>query len=354
MTGTTVTVAALLAVQTMVTASFVALPVVAPAAAQDLGLDPGLIGVFTALGYVGMMLAQMLSGALVRRFGPVRVSQLGLVTVAMGNLLAATGNLLAATGIALMLVPAALLLGLGHSAPTPAASDILFRHTPARTMGFLMSVKETGVPLGAALSAGLLPLLLLALDWQSALLLSMLPCLAVALLLQPLRAKFDGERDPDHRLCLSALPAPVITVLRLPAVRRVTFAAAGFGALQWCFLAFFIVYLVDELHIALLVAGLAMAAAQACGVVGRVLWGIVSDRLGDGVPVLVALGLAMTASALLMAAYSDAWPMAAIVAVAALMGLSANGYTGVYLAEIGKRVDLAEVVMATAGSNFIM
>lgn len=67
--------AAMLAVQVMVSLAVVTVPVVAPAAAQAMAVSANLVGIFVAMVYAAGMASSLFSGAFVRRFGAVRVSQ---------------------------------------------------------------------------------------------------------------------------------------------------------------------------------------------------------------------------------------------------------------------------------------
>ena len=69
---------------------------------------------------------------------------------------------------ALPLAP--LLIGLGYGPITPASSHVLARTASPRRMALTFSLKQTGVPLGAALAGAALPLLAVGSGWRTALL----------------------------------------------------------------------------------------------------------------------------------------------------------------------------------------
>jgi len=135
------------------------LPVMAPVAAKDLAVSPALVGIYVALTYLGAMISSLTSGTSVTRWGPIRVSQLGLVLCAMGLCLCAV-PWLPATGLG------AVLIGLGYGPITPASSQILTRTTPAHQMSLVFSIKQTGVPLGSMLAGAIVPSLMLGIGWQ--------------------------------------------------------------------------------------------------------------------------------------------------------------------------------------------
>ena len=97
---------ATLFIQAMVSMALLTLPVMAPVAAKDLAVSPALVGIYVALTYLGAMFSSLTSGTSVTRFGPIRVSQLGLILCAMGLCLCAV-PWLPATGLG------AFLIGLG-------------------------------------------------------------------------------------------------------------------------------------------------------------------------------------------------------------------------------------------------
>jgi MFS family permease len=59
-------------------------PVMAPAAAPALGVTPAAVGYFVTVVYLGSMVGTVTAGGWVGRFGPIRVSQAGLLGLGMG------------------------------------------------------------------------------------------------------------------------------------------------------------------------------------------------------------------------------------------------------------------------------
>lgn len=154
MTGPWMTLAITLAVQAMVSMALLTLPVMAPVVGPALGVSAALVGVYVAIVYAGAMVASLGAGAVVGRFGAIRVSQAGLVVCAAGLALCAVPHV---APVAL----GAFLIGLGYGPITPASSHLLSRSTPAHRMSLVFSIKQTGVPLGGVLAGALVPTLML-------------------------------------------------------------------------------------------------------------------------------------------------------------------------------------------------
>ena len=70
-------------------------PVMAPVAAPLLGAAPAEVGYFVTAAYLGSMIGTATAGGWVERFGPIRVSQVGMLLCGCGLAIAASGALFA-------------------------------------------------------------------------------------------------------------------------------------------------------------------------------------------------------------------------------------------------------------------
>ena len=84
MKGVVLPLAITLAVQALTSMAMIAPSVMAPVAAMELGVSPQDIGWFVALEYLFAMLSGLACGALIGRFGPVRVCQISVCLGAAG------------------------------------------------------------------------------------------------------------------------------------------------------------------------------------------------------------------------------------------------------------------------------
>jgi MFS family permease len=338
---------ATLAVQVLVSVAGISGAVLAPLAAPAFGVDPVYIGIYVAAIYATAACSSLASSGLIARFGPLRVSQACLV-------LSAVGLTAAATGEAAALIPTAVLLGLAYGPPTPASTTLLAQGTPPQWMNLVFSIRQTGVPLGNMLAGAVLPGVALAAGWQAAALLVAVACLALAVMVQPMRNGLDIARDPGRRVFARGLfVGPLKLVFRSPPLRHMTYVSFAYSGMQTALSAFLVTYLHDGLGMPLVLAGIVLSAAQIAGVGGRVLWGLVADKLATPERVLGGLGLAMTAAALATGWFTPDWPIAAIFAVCIVFGGTAVAWNGVYLAQIARLAPPGRAGEATAGSSFV-
>lgn len=321
-------------------------PVFAPAAAKDLGLDPNYIGYFSSIVFIGAMASSLLSGGFVVRHGAIRVSQFCLVLAAIGIAISAGGALV-------FLVFSAVVLGIAVGPPTPSSSHILVRQTPAHLRALVFSLKQTAVPLGGVLAGAVVPLLVVNYGWRGAAIGVAVMCLVLIALVQPTRRLFDVELQPREHLFQGNLVGPLILVLKDRGLRGPVLASAAYSALQQTFSVFLVTYLVQGLNMDLVRAGLVLAIAQGAGVGGRIIWGAVADLVGNSRFVLGGIGLASACFAIVVASFDSSWSFAAIVAASAGFGFTAIGWNGVFLAEIARIVPREQVGRATGGALFV-
>src|SRR5688572_7788409 len=161
-----------------------ALAVLAPVASADIGVPASAVGLMTSIIYLSGAIAAPQAGARVAQFGALRLSQIGLVLVALGMAVATVTH-------PLMALLAAVVIGLGYGPSTPSGSALLAARTPPRVFNFVMSIRQTGVPLGGALAGFAIPWLILAAGWRKAALICAVACVLAAAALQTVRARFD-------------------------------------------------------------------------------------------------------------------------------------------------------------------
>ena len=340
---------ALLAAHLAGMGAFLTVPVLAPAIAAETGLPASLAGFHTALVYGGALLSGPLTGPLVRRHGGVRVLQVGLVAIGCGIALAAIGQ---AWAFAL----SAFVAGLGHGPVTPGGSHLIAARTPPRRRALVFSLKQAGVPGGAMMVAAIAPAIALLGGWRAGVLAMAAVAFLVAIALQPIRASLDAERDPraggGGLRAIGKEAAGSLALLRSDrALRRLTIMSCGYGVAQFCFLTFFVSYQVAVLGLPLAEAGIAMAVGQAAGVLGRVAWALMADRMGARIP-LVACGLLAALGGLVLAAAGPGWPTLVVVLAGMVMGATAVGWNGVMLAEAARIAAPGQVGGTTAALSF--
>lgn len=331
-----------LAIQAIASMAVLSPPVIAPVIATALGISPVFAGIYIGVVYVGAMTGSLAAGAAVQRWGPVRVSQTGLLLGGLGLAMFCSGWLP-------VMAVGALVMGLGYGPITPASSHLLARSTPAHRMSLTFSIKQTGVPLGGIMAGAIVPGLMLATGWRWGLAFVAMACFAFAFLAQPLRARLDAQRDASSSLALGKLAEPARMVAGHANLRALAICSFFLSASQLCLTTYAVIYLHSELGFGLVAAGLALSVSQMAGVIGRVMWGHVADSGLGALRTLALLALIIVVCCVGMAFLSATTPMAVVLVLLAAFGASAIGWNGVFLAEVARQAPPGFASIATGG-----
>lgn len=324
--------------------ALITLPVVAPVVSQAIGVSTTYVGFYVAAVYVAAMFSSVLGGTFVKRWGAIRLSQISLGLNAIGLVLCAIPS-------AITMVLGAFLIGVGYGPVTPASSHLLVKTTPPERMSLVFSIKQTGVPVGGMLAGLLVPSMEVLMGWQAAFGAVAIFCVVCALAVNPLRRELDDDRDPSSRPSLfKSLVAPVKLVMSQTSLRVLAAVSFMFAIAQLSVTTYLVTFLYEDLGWGLVAAGFALTVAQAAGVGGRVLWGWIADNwLGSGY-MLIGVALLLLGGAALVPAFDTKTNLILLYVVFMLLGATAIGWNGVYLAEVARQAPSGQAGMATGGT----
>jgi predicted MFS family arabinose efflux permease len=347
-----IALAVTLLIQIYTSVSGTAAAVLAPEIAPEFGLSPKLVGVFVGFVYAGSMSASLVSGGFIERFGAIRVSQACVLFCALGVALLASTP----TGVPvalLLLVLAPLVIGIGYGPITPASSHVLARTTPPARMALMFSIKQTGVPAGTALGGAVLPALALAFGWRAALAGIVALGLMIAVSAQTTRDDLDSDRHPARSVSLARAFAPLKVLFRNRELVELSVTGLIYASTQVCLVSFLVVYLTEALGFSLVTAGIALTTANIGGIVGRIGFGAVADRLLPPRKTLGVVGVIAALCAFTTMTFDSSWPPLALLGVCAVFGMTAIGWNGVQLSEIARHAGPGQAGAMTGASGFL-
>ena len=340
---------ATLAIQIYVSLGATATAVLAPEIAREFGVDTRWVGAFVGIVYVGGAFASLASGPFIERHGSIRVSQTCVLLCALGVLAMA----MTPTHTPLLLALSALVIGVGYGPITPASSHLLQRTAPPSRMALTFSIKQTGVPAGAALCGALLPMLTLAVGWRMAFLIVAIVGAVVVAVSQPVRAPLDVDLRAARSFSLAAIFAPLSLLRQTAGLLELSLVSFAYSATQVCLMSFLVVFLTETLHWPLVAAGFALTAATVGGVVGRIVWGYVADRFLRPRRVLALVGSLAALSAVGTSMLTPDVPVALVIALTFVFGATAIGWNGVQLSEVARLAPPGAAGKVTGASGFV-
>jgi len=335
-------VGTLLAAQTLGTMATMVLPAVAPKVAETYGVSASLIGYQISLLAAAMLVSLLFGSRLSVRWGACRVQQVSLALLVAGSVVAILPHVA-------FVFSSAVALGLGYGLLTPSASHLLARFTLPERRNLIFSFKQTGVPLGGIGAAAITPAVAVNFGWQWALAVNALALCVLLVLLQGGRPHWDDDREPAARVAANPF-AGVATIWNHAALRLLSISGGCFVIVQICLSTFTVVLFAEEMKMGLIEAGIVLTASQVGGVTGRVFWGWLADLTRSCFGVLAVLAAVMLAACLAVLAITPDWPLAVSCALFFVIGSTASGWNGAFLAEIVRLCPRHEISSATGGS----
>ncbi|MDP4590212.1 MAG: MFS transporter [Burkholderiaceae bacterium] len=162
-------------------------------------------------------------------------------------------------------------------------------------------------------------------------------------------------RTPNRACCARAsivqsLVQPVKLVWQHKSLRILAIVSFMFSVTQVSVKTYLVTYLFEDLGWGLVAAGVALTVAQAAGVIGRIIWGWMADNwLGSSKMLMtIAVGLAMVTVA--TGALTANTPHFYLFLILIVLGATAIGWNGVYLAEVARQAPKGQAGMATGGT----
>lgn len=319
------------------------IPALAPLIQEELQLTRTEVGLLSTIMNGGVVMAAIAAGKAADFLGERLIIAYGSIA---GGLIIMGMNWV---GSFATLFPVLLLSGLAIATSTPAGSKAVAGWFPQNERGTAMSLRQMGIPLGGALAAVMLPSVALRLGWRLALAASGLVTIGMGLLALRLYQEPPASSLPKAKASRLGIRELLRRSDILAGIIFVFILAGG----QWCTLFYLELYLKEILGFSITLAAGMLALGQISGVGGRIVWGLVSDKLllSRRRPVLVLVTFLAILTTLGTSQFSPRTPFWVVFIVVALLGLTLLGWNGIYLALLAEQVGIHGAGMAIGLSN---
>jgi len=305
-----------------------------PVLIRDLGLARSQIGLLYASTFGGMIVATLPTGILIDQRGERWLIVCGTSLMCLLTLLASTSSSF------LLLFILLFLAGMGGASSSPGGTKAISAWFPRNKWGMALGIRQTGVTIGGMVGALFLPPIALRFGWAVGL-------DAAAGLFLLIVVGF-GVLYRNEQLTSSGPPlrpaiGPLLRDRRLLILALYSFV---FNGAQGSTVSYLSLFGHQDVGLSIPAAGVLLAMLLAGGSVGRIGWGILSDRVGGRGTIMVAIGVLAVVSIVVTGFVRPSTPYGAILGLAFLLGLSAAGWNGLYFAAVSEVAGAAAAATA--------
>jgi sugar phosphate permease len=298
--------------QASFSASSVGLPALGPALKSHYGLTLGETGVVLAGIGIGMLFTLLPWGLVADRVDERWVIAAGLTGAATLLVVASTTDGFGTVTGTLVGVGA---LGASVNAASGRAIMAWF---PATELGLALGIRQTAIPIGAAIGAGFLPLLASAGGTRLAFVFLGAAC-ATGALIAVVFIRTGGPAELES--------ADISRPVRDPRMWLLGTSTGLYLVAQIAIISFVVLFLHEHRGVSTHAAALVLVAIYVLAVAARIGSGTISDRLGNRLLPLRTIGIALTVCTAAVAAATDA-PLALLVPLFIVAGMLSMAWNG--------------------------
>ena len=303
------------------------------------------IGYYTSLLYLSATAGSLLTPRLLESLDVGRIQLGGLVATLFGFALfgqiehSGIGLGLALLGIVLM--------GLAYGVIVPSSALLLADRFSRRWQPLVVSIRQTGVPVGTALVALIAPLVVQHWGWRSMSLVVAGGAALTFMLSTPLL--LESRLEPRAAGPRPNLLAGLRETFRHPATLRLAMVSGFYGINQAALTTYLVPSLVWLHAMSIGRAAGFLAIATASGACARILFGITTSRFGRPYRHLRLIGF-MSGLAWVMVLWPGPSSMR-LICGAGLLGATAMGWNGILLAQLAQEAPCGKTADAVGAGT---
>lgn len=307
----------------------------------EFGYSATAIGYQVSLAYISATICSLYAGETTLILGAKRSLIVAMLLTGIGSFIT---TILGLYGM----IFGAMFMGFGHGLTNPASAILLQNLSANEKRSFIFSIKQTGVPLGGLMTALVTPAMTENFNWHYAGYTLSGTCFLVGLLTWWLGRNWGATKIYRKNISLNPFNS-ILLVIQSPGLLFLALMAMCYSGVQICIMTFTSPYLVEELGFSLIVAGTLVATAQIGGGIGRPFWGWISDYVGKNVLILRILGIVTTFGCFSLLFISSTSHSLTLTALFFILGSTAIGWNGLFVAEIVNLSKGGTAAQATAG-----
>lgn len=289
---------------------------------SDLSLNKVQLGLLPTALFIGQFIGTLPIGFIVDKKSVRKVILIIMLVVGVSFLLFSWSNLFLVAFVAIMVA------GIGYGGMHPSTNKAIVKMYPSAKVSLPMGLKQMSITLGSSgASLVLIPLAIL-FGWRVALSLAVILLIIFSLFLY--RKLAILEDMPSSSKPSKSIVSQIGSLIKNKRLLFTTGSAFLLMGIQVTFNTYLIIYLYEIKDWSIYSAGICLAISELGGAAGRVLWGVISDRLFHQNRWAVLILITVQSILLFYLLHSVA-SAAFIVLIVVSIGFSLSGFNGVWM-----------------------
>lgn len=235
------------------------------------------------------------------------------------------------------------LLGIGYGGITPGTNKSIMGKFHLQNRATAMGIKQMGVTIGSTIGTLMLPILANQFGWRISLL--SISCFLILICILHFKI-LEDDKGPKTQ---ANFMVNIKEIFQNKKFLKIIAVIIFFIWVQLSVMTFLVLYLYETVHKPMSLALLCLAALQIGGVIGRGCWGTISDRYYNhnrgGIIAIIGLlsGLLVCGIGFM----TENLPFIIILFLALLLGITTQGWNGLFVVMISEVVDTKQIGLAS-------
>ncbi|WP_188206788.1 MFS transporter [Alkalibacillus aidingensis] len=294
---------------------------------EDLSLTKTQIGMLPAAFFVGQSLNSIPSGLMTDRIGSKKM----IIVIV---LLTGLSFLFATLSLYYSLLLLFLFLGgAGYGAMHPAANRGVLYWFPKEKLGTAMGIKQTGVTIGSALSALILLPLANEFGWRTVVGIASMCLIIYGSIAYKMYFEPKSVSANQKKVTIEEYIKRLLAVVKHRTLLLISISAMGLSAGQMILNTYIVLFAFEHLGYTIFLSGLLLVISEVSGSSGRILWGMISDRLfaGKRIIVMIIITIFAGSQAFILSVLPEGFPFLLVGMIVVILGFCISGFNGIWM-----------------------
>ncbi|GGF14701.1 MFS transporter [Halobacillus andaensis] len=295
---------------------------------EDLQLTKAQVGLLPSALFLGQAVASIPTGFLADRFGSRPL--LLVLSLCLG-----ISFLLMTFQTSFLFVLLLIMIGgIGYGGMHPTTNRGIVYWYDQKQRGTAMGIKQMGITFGSALAAILLLPLAETYGWRIVVLIACVALLAAGVIAYFLyRDPVEVKKQKPEKAASGSTFSSIAAMAKNKPLLLISLSAMGINGSQMCLNTYLVLFTYEQIGINLVLAGLLLVVSEVGGSLGRIGWGVISDRVFGGKRLTVmAIIVTITLFASAVVAFiPHGTPYGLLIPLFFLFGFSVSGFNGIWM-----------------------